>query len=254
MSTPEESIVYGAYPLKLAGERETLGALGQLDSAQLQVAVLWDSRSTQVAAAGYAKHTKAVGYHAMWVENIEFSRDGAATGIADVQLIGLIESGEKRRRTISNQGRQIAIGPFEKVILVTSADETAEDPGAGPVDAVRRIPKLDGDGEVVYKTITTGSGTGQRWNINQPLVGISDRYFTTTKPSQVLGGTVLVPSNAPSITPVNWASSGAELRFQHPNGWVLDNRTIEELFRVDDANGLWAVQDDFAYYPTHLPD
>lgn len=251
---PEESIVYGAYPMKLAGERETLGALGQLDAAQLQIAVAWPTRISQVTTAGYAKHTKVTGYHSMWVEDIEFSRDGAQTGVADVALIGLIESGEKRRRTISNQGRQIAIGPFEKVILVTTTDETAEDPDAGPVDAVRRIPKLDEDGDVVYKTITTPSGTGPRWNINQPLVAISDRYFTTTKPSQVLGGTALTPSNAPSITPVDWTTSGAELRFQHPNGWVLENRTIDELFRVSDSDGLWAVQDDFAYYPTHLPD
>lgn len=255
MALPDASVVYGAFPMVLAGQRETVGALGQLDAAVVQCAVMWETRRAQAAALGYVKHAKvASAGHSMWVEEIEFSREGAQTGTADVQLIGLLDSGDKRRRTMQNAGRQVAIGPYEKVILVTTTDENAEDPEAGEVDAVRRIPKLDEDGEVVYKSITTASGNGERWNINQPLVAITDRYFVTAKPSQVLGGTVLVPANAPSITEVNWASSGAPLRFQHPNGWVLSNRSIEEFFRVDDSNGLWGVQDDFEYFPTHLPD
>jgi len=76
----------------------------------------------------------------------------------------------------------------------------------------------------------------------------------TTKPATNLAGTVLAPPNAPTPPPYIWGEYSEQMRGNHPNGWVLDDRQIDEIFRESDSEGLWEVIDSHGYYYTQIPD
>jgi hypothetical protein len=246
------SIFHGQLPLVLS-EIPREAPLGELDSLTVELLVARPWRTT-ATAAGYGRNRKVAGYAAMWVSEREGEQDSAETDIVTIQCVGLIDAGEKRKRTIGAYGRVVSIGPIEKVILVTNSEETAEDPVSGEeATAKRRIPKVDEDGEVVYKLISTPSGYGDRWNINEPGVTVTDEYFVTTKPATNIIGTAQTPPNAPTPPAYLWSGYVEPMRLQHPNGWVLEDRQIETLFELG-GEGLYRVTDQYAYYHAAIPD
>ena len=248
----ENTIFHGELPLVLS-KSETDTGLGELDSVSLEVLVPLPWRAG-AQAAGYGKGMQVYGYYSMWVNTRQGEEDSDETAIVSVQCLGLIDAGDKRKRTISTMGHIVSVGPIEKVILVTNKEETAEDPGGGSAEAKRRIPKLDNDGDVQYKTISTSTGNADRWNINDPTVTVSDEYFTTTEPDVTQVGKPHAPPSPPAVPTYQWGGYGEPLRFNHPNGWVLDEREVEELFRVSGGPGLWRVRDSHAFYQPATPD
>jgi hypothetical protein len=248
----ENTIFHGELPLVLS-KRETETGLGELDAVAIEVLVDDNWRSA-AAAAGYGKGMQVAGYYSMWVNTREGEQDSDDTALVSVQCLGLIDSGDKRKRTIGVMGRVVAVGPIEKVILVTNKEETAEDPDGGSAEAKRRIPKLDGDGEVQYKTIVTPTGSADRWNINEPTVTITDEYFATSKPDTNLVGLPFSPPSPPTPPAYQWSGYGEPMRANHPNGWVLDEREIETIYEISAGLGLWRVVDRVAFYQTFLPD
>jgi hypothetical protein len=205
---------------------------------------------------GYVRNEKISGYHAMFVEDFNRGARSEESCEVSVQCLGLLEPGEKRKRVLGVNGQQIAVGPLEKTIIVWEEAEQGEDPETGePVEKVkRRVPKLDEEGEIIYKTIVTPSGNGERWNVRQAIVTVTDTYFTTTQPAMTAAGTAAAPPNAPAVPASPWGGYNEPMRFNHPNGWVLDDRQVEEIFPNGTTGGLWAVTDTYGYYLPAVPD
>jgi len=260
MSTIPAEITYGDFPLLLS-DNENHGKAGELDTLTLNFVCSYPGWKDDLSGEGYVKGEMVDGYHAMFVD--EFSRGNRSEQTCEVtvQCLGLIEAGDKRRRTLGVNGQQIPVGPFEEIILAWTADETGEDPSSsdGTILVKRRVPKLDAFGEVEYKTITTPSGNGERWNVRQPVVTVTDTYFVTSEPSMATVGTPVTPANAPAVASSPWGGYAEPMRFNHPNGWVLDDRQVEEIFPATGSGsggegGLWAVTDTYGHYLTAVPD
>jgi len=254
MTIPAE-LIYGDLPL-VTGDSETVGRDGELDTLTIDVVATYPGWKDDIIELGYVRNQKITGYHALFVEDFSRGTRSGETCEVTVQATGLLEPGDKKRRTLGVNGQQISIGPIEKVVLVWEDAEQGEDPESGdPVEQVRRrVPKLDEDGEVVYKIIATPSGTGERWNVRQAIVTLTDTYFTTTQPDMTVAGTALTPDSAPSVPASPWGGYDEPMRFNHPNGWVLDDRQVEDLFPDTGAGGLWAVTDNYGFYLTAVPD
>lgn len=251
----EPSIFHGALPQVIEPMRISRGRKGVLDAGATEVLVDGTADvETQLTALGLQPGAKVAGYHSLWVDEVEETVESDLVIRVAIQCAGLARSGEKRRRSMRVYGRQIAVGPFEKVIIVTG-DEEARDPvnPSATVVAERRSPKLDEDGEIEYKTITTPTGIAERWNINEPIIQVEDTYFVTSEPNMSQVGTAMTPSNAPTPPSWLWASYTEPTRAAHPNGWVLDARDPEEVFR-NGSDGLWLVRDVFSYYQPAVPD
>jgi hypothetical protein len=249
----EAVIRLGTFPIITAGPSTSRGGPGALDSVNVDIQCTedWEAECT---ALGYTHLRRIPGFTSVWVQTLDDEPDGGSVRVR-ASCVGLARAGDKRQRTISAAGQQISVGPIERTVLVWSDDEQGEDAETGdPVEKVkRRVPKLDDEGEVVYKAITTPTGVGQRWDVREAIVQVRDRYFTTTRPSANVIGTVQVPPSAPTPPPYIWGGYNEPMRFRHPAGWVLDDRQIEELF-WDGTNGLWAVEDLTGYYYASVPD
>jgi len=254
MTIPAE-ILHGELPLLLS-DTETEGRNGELDTLTLQVLASFPGWRDDLRSLGYVRNEKISGYHAMFVEDFNRSNRSETACEVAVQCLGLLEPGEKRRRNLGVNGQQIPVGPLEKTIIVWEEAEQGIDPDTGdPVEKVkRRVPKLDEEGEVEYKVIATPSGSGERWNVRQQVVTVTDTYFATSKPTMLPVGTATAPPNAPAVPSSPWGSYNEPMRFNHPNGWVLDDRQVEELFPEGTTGGLWAVTDTYGYYLTAVPD
>lgn len=253
MSTIPAEIIHGDLPLLLS-DNETHGRSGELDNLSLNFVCSYPDWKTELATEGYVKGQKISGYHALFVEELTRGTRSEQTCEVTVNCTGLLETGDKRRRTLGVNGQQISVGPFEEVIIAISENEQGEDPtGSGEAQVKRRVPKLDEFGEVIYKTIVTPSGTAERWNVRQPVIILTDTYFVTAEPSMTTVGTAVTPSGAPTVAASPWTSYDQPIRANHPNGWVLDDRQVEELFNGT-SGGLWAVTDTYGHYLTAVPD
>ena len=251
---PAEMIFYGKLPFVLSKRRARNG-LGELDT--LTIDVLIDTSGTALEDEGYVEGQLLPDYDAMWVDKL--AEDEEAEGISKltVQAVGLLKEGEKRKRTISVAGQVISIGPIEKKVVIFVEGEKVLDPETGEEvegeKVMRLAAKVDSLGETEYKSISTPSGSADRWQINTAFVTVQDRYFTTTPPSTVQSGTVSTPPAAPEVPEDPWTGYTDPKRARHPYGWVLDSREIEELFNNGES-GLWLVTDNYGYYFASTPD
>jgi len=245
----------GRFPIVIAGPRARRAGPGELDSVTIELQCTGENWEGELAAEGYEHLKRLADYYSMWVQEIDPEPEGSTVRAA-LSCVGLISSGEKRKRSLSVAGQQVSVGPVEKTVLVWSDEEKGEDPETEePVERVkRRVPKLKADGEVDYKLITTPSGAADRWSINDAILQVRDRYYTTTRPDSDVGGTAMTPPEAPTPPPYPWEGGyDFPLRNRHPNGWVIEDRQVEELF-WDGTTGLWAVDDLFAFYYPAVPD
>jgi hypothetical protein len=253
------TIYHGALPLIIDGPDEFEGDDGDLDALRLTVLVGVPWR-TAITNAGYARKTKLSGYHSMWVRSLAKTNSSDLTAEVAVEAIGLIDNDPKTRRTLGVAGREVAVGPFERVVIVTEP-LPAEEANGDPTVAKRRVPKLNSVGEVEYRTITTPSGSAVRWNIKDAFVTVSDTYYLAAEaaPSMATVGTPQTPANPPTVPTNPWTSYSEPMRGIHPNGWVLDNRGVEQLFfraavGETPAAGLWRITDTYGFYYTLIPD
>jgi hypothetical protein len=253
----EAFLMHGSLPVVTDGPTESEGEDGQLDAMTLTVLV--DSSITggwraAATAAGYARKAKLADGHSMWVNTRVGLPLGPGLHEVTIDAVGLLVSGDKRRRMLGVAGREVAIGPQERVVIVEEG--TGEDPVAEEEETIRRrVPKVNALGEVVDKTIVTPSGSATRWNIRDAFLTVTDRYFTTTAPNTQLVGTAQTPANAPTPPANPWGSYTGDMRAMHPNGWVLDDRQIVELFsQSSPAAALYEVTDVFGYYLPAIPD
>ena len=255
MPAPDPVIHYGpSAAFQVGPARSTEGDLAELDTVQFDSLIpcaTFSAWRSAAIAAGYTRGSAVPGWSGMFIRTLAAEQEGDAHALLTVEGFGLLVAGEKRKRIMAAAGQIIAVGPIEKIVIVTATDETATDPDTDTtVDATRRIPKLDADGEVEYKTITTPTGTAQRWNINQAFITVSDTYFTTTAPDMTAVGTAVTPPSAPTPPSYLWGSYGEPMRLNHPSGWVLDDRNPEEIV----PGSLWKVVDSFGYYYVAQPD
>jgi hypothetical protein len=234
----------------------TDGELGSLDEATVDLLTAWPGYKADLATVGLTKN--ALSTHPdipgiFYVRNLRPKPEGSARAITTVSLIGIMAATweERRLREISAFGQTISVGPIEKIIIVTTAQETGEDPDtAGTVPARRRIPKLDSLGEVEYKTIVTPSGSAERWNVNDPSITLTDTYFVRTEPATDVIGQVISPVDPPTPPAYLWASYDQPKRANHPNGWVLGDRKISIIIPGE----VWKVVDTIDYYQLAMPD
>jgi len=255
MPAPQAVIHYGPTAAFQVGPgRSTEGDLAELDTVQFDALVPCTSFPAWRAgavAAGYTRGAAVPGWSGMYIKSLSAEQEGSTHALLTVDGFGLLTAGEKRKRVIAAAGQIIAVGPIEKIIIVTATDETGLDPDTDTAtDATRRIPKLDADGEVEYKTIVTPTGSAERWNINQAFITLSDTYFATSLPSTTVIGTAQTPPSAPTPPSYLWGSYAEPMRLNHPSGWVLDDRRIEEIV----PGSLFSVTDSFGYYYVAQPD
>jgi len=249
------TIHLGTLPIILAGPRPSYGPRGSLDSLSFELLTSLDNWQTDASTIGFEYEQPVAGYAGMWVQSLAVEGESDLTASVRVECVGLIAAGDKRKRTLSVAGRQIAVGPSELVVLAWTDDEQGEETTGDPLPQVkRRVPKLDDEGEPVYKTITVPGGTHDRFNVREAILVLTDTYFTTTKPDTTVIGTALVPPNAPETPEYIWGGYTEPMRANYPNGWVLDDRQVEEHFRIDDSMGLWEVTDSTGFYQIAVPD
>lgn len=250
-------LIYGATPTILEDSLSMEdGELGALDEATVDLLTAWPGYKAELTTAGITKnalvtHPDIPGI--FYCRKLRPKPEGSARAITTASLVGILadEWEDRRLREISAFGQQISVGPLEKIIIVTTAQETGEDPeDASTVPARRRIPKLDAEGEVEYKTIVTPSGSAERWNVNDPGITCIDTYFQRTAPSTTVIGTALTPPSAPTPPTYLWGTYEEPMRANHPNGWVLADRKISII--IPDL--VWKVVDTFEYYQAALPD
>lgn len=250
-----KEIIWGETPFELEDTFSlTDGELGVLDTATVEYLCAFPAYIFDLSAnAGIEKNELYPdhGTH-LWVKSISVKKEGSARCTASISIIGQADGWDERRlRSISAFGEVVSIGPIEKVVIVTTASETGEDPESDTeVPAKRRIPKLDAEGEVQYKTITTPSGSQERWNINDPGIKVTDTYFVTTQPDTTVIGTALTPPIPPDVPAYQWGTYSEPMRGNHPNGWVLDDRQITIII----PDQCWQVEDTYGYYQTQIPD
>jgi len=255
MPTPTAVVHYGpSAAFQVGPARSTQGDLAELDTVQFDALVAVTSFPAWRAgavAAGYTRGSAVPGWSGMYVRGLSAEQEGDAHAMVTVDGFGLLVAGEKRKRVMAAAGQVIAVGPLEKIIIVTTTDETGLDPDTDlAADVTRRIPKLDADGEVEYKTIVTPTGSAERWNINQAFITVSDTYFATSTPDMTVVGTAVTPPSAPTPPSYLWGSYAEPMRLNHPSGWVLDDRSPEEIV----PGSLWRVTDSFGYYYVAQPD
>ena len=226
------SIIYGAYPIKTS-ETVTLSGPGQYDS--LEAEWIYDTAAGLSLAEGAAYP----GYSKLFVERLSLRVTGE-TGTASISCLGLVSMRAKTLRRVSAFGQEVSIGPttYEGSELVgIDTDGDGE-----PDDTARQLVE-------VLRTTVTPSGSGKRWIISEPMLGVVDTYFMDTLPDTTLIGTQLAPPNAPPNPAYIWGGFQDALRFVHPNGWVLENREYDSVFP-----NIYQVIDTYAFKHPARPD
>jgi len=204
--------------MAISPRRESEGEDGSLDSTAQDYLVAWPAWKAALTGESLVKNEIFPGHTRMFISSFEVEQEDEARCIVSVRGIGLIGSeGDKRIREISSQGKVVSVGPIGE----------------------------EGD----YDSITTPSGTGQRWNINEPDLSLTDTYFATEKPEEGLQGTAQIPPSPPTPPAYQWGGYGGDLRFNHPNGWVLEQRSWSEII----PGKLWSVRDFFVFYQLAIP-
>jgi hypothetical protein len=212
------NIFHGTVPMPIGPARENDAEEGALDTVTQDYLVAWPNWRSSLASQGVVKNAAFPGYSRMFVASFDVEQEDNARAIVSVRGTGLLsEEGDKRIREVSCQGRVVSIGPIGE----------------------------EGD----YVDIGTPSGVANRWSINEPDLSVSDTYFTTEEPDQTQQGTSLAPISPPTPPDWLWAGWSEDMRFNHPNGWVLDQRQVTQIV----PGMLWAVRDFFVYYQTGVP-
>lgn len=250
MSTIEAEILHGAIPVVIAREY-ALGGPGELDTLTVRILSPFPDWQDSARECGFVADRPIAGNAAMFVGSTRLSAITGKTCELEISCTGLVSGGDKRMRKISCGGQQVSVGPWEKVIIAWDKREQGEDPEGGPVEKVKRAtPKLDDEGKPVYETIVAfGTYSGTRFNIHEPVLTVTDTYYSQSLPSTAAVGTATGPPNAPQPPAFIWDGYPKDVRVNAPSGWVLTNREIVEI-----GPGLWSVTDTFQFYQAYMPD
>jgi hypothetical protein len=236
----EAAIYHGDLPLIIEGPVISRGDSGTLDTATYTALVQGGAGAINPGALARVGGT-------MFVQSVEEEPEGILTRVT-VRLVGLLSGTKVRRRTFA-AGREVSVGPDEQVMIAWSDGERGEEEGQEVERVRRQVPRLDNVGNVIYKTIITPSGSADRWNIREAIVAVNITSLTTSEPTMAAVGTSVSPPNAPAVAPYPWGGYNEPLRYNHPSGWVLDDRQSTELFP-----GLYEVSDTYGYYYGAVPD
>ena len=250
----EAAIFHGGLPFVMDSVSVSRGGRGMLDSfrARMLCSEDWESDARSL---GFEIDKKLSGYPSLWVKSLEPNSEAESVISVDVFGEGLGTVGDRRQRKMQCGEQETSVGPTEKVVVVWSKEERGEDPKTGgKIDKVKkRQAELDEEGEVVYNVINTPSGNMNSWVVSEAEVSVVDTYYTTTKPVMNVVGTVVVPPNPPDVPAYQWGGYDKELRGRHPNGWVLADRDVDELFYYSDSIGLWRVTDTTTFKHPAFP-
>lgn len=261
----EAALFHGSLPFIMDGVAVSRGGRGALDSFRARL-LCTDDWENDARTLGFEIDKRMTGFSSLWVKSLEPDYQAETVVTVDVSGEGLATIGDRRQRKMKCGEQETSVGPNEKVIIVISKEEVGDDPetpedestlpSGDPafVKVKRRVPKLDDDGEPVLKDIVTGSGIMKRWVVSEAEVTLIDTYFTTTKPVMSVVGQSFAPVNPPDIPPYQWGGYTEPLRGRHPNGWVLADRDVDEIFYFSDAIGLWRVTDTIVFRQQAFPE
>lgn len=224
-------IDYGTFPI-VESVRETTTGPAQYDRLQ----IVYVSDGSSFSPAPYLPAGSQ-----LVAEQSDKEDLGQGLFKITADYIGLIvESDPKALRRVSAFGQEVSVGPVtyeteEVVGIDTDGDGAADDTARELIDALRQL--------------VTPTGIGDRWNIGEGVLSVVDTYFTTTPPNTALIKTNVMPPNPPPTPPFLWGSYADPLRFNHPAGWILENREYENAFGT-----IYLVTDTFAFKHQSVPD
>lgn len=251
----ESTIFHGSLPFIMDAIAVSRGGRGVLDAfrATLLCTADWEEDARTL---GFEIDKKLTTYHSLWVKSLDPANEAEDVVTVLVTGEGLANSGDRRQRKMKCGERETSVGPNEKVVIAWIPAEQGIDPETDEaLETVRRRqPKLDDEGEPVLKDIVTGSGTQKRWIVSESEVSVIDTYFTTEKPVMDVVGQVFSVPNPPDVPDYQWTDYGEPLRGRHPNGWVLADRDVDEIFYFSDTVGLWRVTDTATYRQPAAPE
>lgn len=227
------------------------GDLGEIDELAVEYFCQWPNYKQELLQIGIEKGKVFPGVDEFYTRTMAARREGSERCVVSISAAGMSGGfAARKKRTISAFGQIVSIGPIEKVILVTQADETGIDPETGdPVEVKRRQTKLDAEGEPVYKTLVTPSGSGERWNISEAGIKVVDVYFSKERPLMTGIKRPFALESAPEVPENPWIGYNEPMRGNHPYGWVLDDRQLDEIIE----GKLWQVTDTVGYYLDAVP-
>jgi hypothetical protein len=246
---------HGALPFIMDSIAISRGGAGMLDSfrARLLCGEDWEADARSL---GYEIDRKLSTYPSLWIKSMEPQIEAEDVVVVDISGEGLATGGDRRQRKMKCGEMQTSVGPNEKTVIVWNKEERGEDPATGEklAEVPSRRPKLDGDGEVELKTISTPSGSMHQWLVSEGEVSVIDTYFTTTKPVMTGVSKPFTPPNAPSVPAYQWGGYSEAMRGRHPNGWVLADRDVDEIYYFSDTVGLWRVSDTSVFRHAAFPE
>lgn len=251
----QPALFHGSLPFIMDSVAVSRGGKGMLDAFRTRLLCSGDWESDALSL-GFQIDQKLVGYPSLWTRSMEPTHEAENVVSVDVSGEGLGTAGDRRQRKLKCGEQQTSVGPYEKTVIVWSKQERGEDPETEEaLDRVpSRVPKLDSDGDVVLKNISTPSGTMKSWVVSEAEVSVVDTYFTTTKPAMNGVGLNSTPPNAPAVPSFQWSTYNEPLRGRHPYGWVLADRDVDEIFYFSDSVGLWRVTDTTVFRHPAFPD
>lgn len=219
----------------------------------------WEQEAREL---GFEIDKKISGYHSLWVKAMEPQNECDSVTEVSISGEGLSNVGERRQRKIKCGEQQISVGPTEKIIIVFKSDENAIDPATSEAIPLvpRRVPKLDTYGEPVLQSIETPAGIANRWLISEASISVVDTYFTTVKPDTSKVGVAyastgdFVMLNPPDLPEYVWSPYSGKMRLFCPQGWILADRDVDQLFYFSDTIGLWRVTDTSIFRNPGIPD
>lgn len=246
---------HGSLPFVMDSIAISRGGAGMLDSFRTRL-LCGEDWEADARALGFEIDKKLTAYTSLWIKSMEPQIEADNVVVVDISGEGLATAGDRRQRKMKCGETQTSVGPNEKTVIVWNKEERGEDPISGEkLDKVpSRRPMLDTYGEPMLKSISTPSGTMTQWLVSEAEVSVVDTYFTTTKPVMSAVGLSFTPPNAPDVPPYQWGGYNEPMRGRHPNGWVLADRDVDEIYRFSDAVGLWRVSDSSVFRHSAFPE
>lgn len=257
----DASQFHGSLPNVLDVREPHITALGTLDTATLVVLTSWDARAAELESLGIAKDARVpddlAGFslHSMWARELKLTSRSPSTALWEIPLVGLIESSEKRKTTITNNVNRRTPEKEEEVLSGPIRDmdgnliyKTSGGSYWNPDTEREYLP-----GEFISREFTDESTAQTDQELPDPKVTVTTTWFTTRFPAVDPAGQSMDPpldipdplsiletleiprTNEQDATIKEWnngrlAVAAHPVRRQYLAGWVCDSRSIDPLF------------------------
>lgn len=114
--------------------------------------------------------------------------------------------------------------------------------------AAKYIPRGYAEKQSANPATYPGQSDGVPLESNQPLVGLTVIWASTTAPSSNVCGTNVTPAWSPGVPSNIWDSIANPIH-TYPYGWVIDSRELEMIA----GTTICLVTDQYTYYHRYKP-